>query len=114
MILGLHTSGLYTRFCRPFFQLDTSSMHCPISQIPEFNIFLRISSFHESSFMLWHLGTGGSLVSNPVIIDQMQAFKLKNFQKFSILETFILEAPFSYYPRMEKREDAKGGLPSKY
>ena len=46
--------------------------------------------------------------------DQMLAFKQKNFKKFSILENFILGAPFSYYSRMEKREDAKAGLPSKY
>ena len=60
-------------------------------------------------------------------LDHLQPLELKLLQKFSAIPTFILGAPFSYYPRELKMDKVKGkeqkwqqhpvfpgGLPSKY
>ena len=69
----------------------------------------------------------GFWVPGASILDHFEPLELKFYQKYSAPCTFILGAPFSYYPRKQKREewDGKvkrcqqhpvfpGGLPSKY
>ena len=122
---GIQTRSLaacWANFVRKYFQLFDLYTGEPNSYYPRGREAEREK--RESARNGWDTGVSLPWASK---LDRLRPLELNIFQKISTIPTFILGAPFSYYPRELKMDKVKGkeqkwqqhpvfpgGLPSKY